>query len=128
MVKPRREVESSERQATQLLVVFDSHSSSSSSVGRLGRPLLKIKYSQVFSVPHVLHYSAPPEHDELLVLRNFVFVVFQGAVDGQATTKEVLVHFTPRLTQTKTPVFKEPLRNICHFHRTEGQEGTWRLK
>ncbi|KAK6293370.1 hypothetical protein J4Q44_G00356960 [Coregonus suidteri] len=71
--------------------------------------------------------APPTEHDELLVeLRNFV--AFQGAVDGQASTKEVLDHFTPRLNQTQTPVFRELLRNICNFHRAEGQEGTWRLK
>uniref|UniRef100_A0A674CNI5 DNA excision repair protein ERCC-6 n=1 Tax=Salmo trutta TaxID=8032 RepID=A0A674CNI5_SALTR len=71
--------------------------------------------------------APPTEHDELLVeLRNFV--AFQGAVDGQASTKEVLDHFTPRLTQTQTPVFRELLRNICNFHRAKGQEGTWRLK
>ncbi|KAJ8014047.1 hypothetical protein DPEC_G00036190 [Dallia pectoralis] len=71
--------------------------------------------------------APPTEHDELLVeLRNFV--AFQGAVDGQATTKEVLEYFTPRLGQSQTPIFRELLRNICHFHRVEGQEGTWRLK
>ncbi|XP_067093027.1 DNA excision repair protein ERCC-6 [Osmerus mordax] len=75
--------------------------------------------------------SAPPapptEHDELLVdLRNFV--AFQATVDGQASTQEVLEYFTPRLTQQQTPVFRELLRNICDFHRTPGQEGTWRLK
>ncbi|XP_071010982.1 DNA excision repair protein ERCC-6 isoform X2 [Oncorhynchus clarkii lewisi] len=71
--------------------------------------------------------APPTEHDELLVeLRNFV--AFQGAVDGQASTKEVLDHFTPRLTHTQTPVFRELLRNICNFHRAKGQEGTWRLK
>ncbi|KAL0964148.1 hypothetical protein UPYG_G00319780 [Umbra pygmaea] len=67
------------------------------------------------------------EHDELLVdLRNFV--AFQGAINGQACTREVLEYFTPRLTQSQTPVFRELLRSICHFHRPEGKEGTWRLK
>lgn len=69
----------------------------------------------------------PTKHDELLVdLRNFV--AFQGGVDGQATTKEVLEYFTPRLTKEQTPVFRELLRNICDFHRSSGQEGVWRLK
>uniref|UniRef100_A0A3P8XY97 DNA excision repair protein ERCC-6 n=1 Tax=Esox lucius TaxID=8010 RepID=A0A3P8XY97_ESOLU len=82
-------------------------------------------------VPSALAPSGPPapatEHDELLVeLRNFV--AFQGAVDGQATTKEVLEYFTPRLSQSQAPIFRELLRSICHFHRVEGQEGTWRLK
>ncbi|KAG9275341.1 DNA excision repair protein ERCC-6 [Astyanax mexicanus] len=75
--------------------------------------------------------SAPPapptEHDELLVdLRNFV--AFQAQVDGQASTKEILEYFTPRLTSSQTPVFRELLRNICDFHRTPGQEGMWKLK
>ncbi|XP_029962437.1 DNA excision repair protein ERCC-6 isoform X2 [Salarias fasciatus] len=72
--------------------------------------------------------NAPPtEHDELLVdLRNFV--AFQANVDGQATTQEVLEYFKPRLTQQQAPVFRELLRSICEFHRTNGQEGIWRLK
>uniref|UniRef100_A0A8P4KE98 DNA excision repair protein ERCC-6 n=1 Tax=Dicentrarchus labrax TaxID=13489 RepID=A0A8P4KE98_DICLA len=71
--------------------------------------------------------APPTEHDELLVdLRNFV--AFQANVDGQATTKEVLEYFKPRLTQQQAPVFRELLRSICEFHRTSGQEGIWRLK
>lgn len=73
--------------------------------------------------------SAAPatKHDELLVdLRNFV--AFQAQVDGQASTKEILEYFTPRLTSTQTPVFRELLRNVCDFHRLPGQEGIWKLK
>ncbi|KAM9477156.1 DNA excision repair protein ERCC-6 isoform 2-T2 [Clarias gariepinus] len=71
--------------------------------------------------------ASPTEHDELLVdLRNFV--AFQAQVDGQASTKEILEYFTPRLTSTQTPVFRELLRNICDFHRLPGQEGLWKLK
>ncbi|KAI7805909.1 DNA excision repair protein ERCC-6 isoform X1 [Triplophysa rosa] len=70
---------------------------------------------------------APTEQDELLVdLRNFV--AFQAQVDGQASTKEILEYFTPRLNSTQTPVFRELLRNICEFHRLPGQEGMWKLK
>ncbi|XP_036430059.1 DNA excision repair protein ERCC-6 [Colossoma macropomum] len=71
--------------------------------------------------------ATPTEHDELLVdLRNFV--AFQSQVDGQASTKEILEYFTPRLTSAQTPVFRELLRNICDFHRLPGQEGMWKLK
>ncbi|XP_074531581.1 DNA excision repair protein ERCC-6 [Halichoeres trimaculatus] len=71
--------------------------------------------------------TPPTEHDELLVdLRNFV--AFQAAVDGQATTQEVLEYFKPRLTKEQAPVFRELLRSICDFNRTAGQEGMWRLK
>ncbi|KAI1894296.1 hypothetical protein AGOR_G00114360 [Albula goreensis] len=71
--------------------------------------------------------QAPTEHDELLVdLRNFV--AFQANVDGQASTQEILEYFTPRLSKTQTPVFRELLRNICDFHRLAGQEGLWKLK
>lgn len=70
---------------------------------------------------------APTEHDELLVdLRNFL--AFQAQVDGQASTKEILEYFTPRLNSTQTPVFRELLRNVCDFHRLPGQEGMWKLK
>ncbi|KAF4090355.1 hypothetical protein AMELA_G00050880 [Ameiurus melas] len=72
-------------------------------------------------------YASATEHDELLVdLRNFV--AFQAQVDGQANTREILEYFTPRLTSTQTPVFRELLRNICDFHRLPGQEGIWKLK
>uniref|UniRef100_A0A671QQ30 DNA excision repair protein ERCC-6 n=1 Tax=Sinocyclocheilus anshuiensis TaxID=1608454 RepID=A0A671QQ30_9TELE len=72
-------------------------------------------------------HATPTEHDELLVdLRNFV--AFQAQVDGQASTKEILEYFTPRLTSTQTAVFRELLRNICEFHRLPGQEGMWKLK
>ncbi|GAA6107372.1 DNA excision repair protein ERCC-6 isoform X1 [Tachysurus ichikawai] len=75
------------------------------------------------SSPHI----SPTEHDELLVdLRNFV--AFQAQVDGQASTPEILEYFTPRLTSTQTPVFRELLRNICDFHRLPGKEGIWKLK
>ncbi|XP_051504442.1 DNA excision repair protein ERCC-6 isoform X2 [Myxocyprinus asiaticus] len=72
-------------------------------------------------------HATPTEHDELLVdLRNFV--AFQAQADGQASTKEILEYFTPRLNSTQTPVFRELLRNICEFHRLPGQEGMWKLK
>ncbi|XP_060781917.1 DNA excision repair protein ERCC-6 [Neoarius graeffei] len=72
-------------------------------------------------------HASPTEHDELLVdLRNFV--AFQAQADGQASTQEILQYFTPRLTSTQTPVFRELLRNICDFHRLPGQEGMWKLK
>ncbi|KAK3554283.1 hypothetical protein QTP70_020140 [Hemibagrus guttatus] len=75
------------------------------------------------SIPHAF----PTEHDELLVdLRNFM--AFQGQVDGQASTQEILEYFTPRLTSTQTPVFRELLRNICDFQRLPGKEGMWKLK
>ncbi|KAJ8418177.1 hypothetical protein AAFF_G00138860 [Aldrovandia affinis] len=69
----------------------------------------------------------PTDHDELLVdLRNFV--AFQAQVDGQASTQEVLQYFSPRLSATQTPVFRELLRNVCDFRRPPGQEGIWTLK
>ncbi|XP_048864390.1 DNA excision repair protein ERCC-6 isoform X2 [Brienomyrus brachyistius] len=71
--------------------------------------------------------QVPTEHDELLVeLRNFI--AFQAQVDGQASTQEVLAHFSPRLSASQTAVFRELLRNLCHFHRSPGHEGMWKLK
>lgn len=71
--------------------------------------------------------QVPTEHDELLVeLRNFI--AFQAQVDGQASTQEILAHFSPRLSASQTAVFRELLRNLCHFHRSPGQEGMWKLK
>ncbi|KAG5831700.1 hypothetical protein ANANG_G00306520 [Anguilla anguilla] len=52
----------------------------------------------------------------------------RARVDGQASTQEILQHFTPRLSPAETPVFRELLRNVCHFHRLPGHEGLWKLR
>ncbi|XP_004874585.1 DNA excision repair protein ERCC-6 isoform X1 [Heterocephalus glaber] len=80
---------------------------------------------------HVAEVSAPPscatEHDELLVdMRNFI--AFQARVDGQASTRELLQEFEPKLSASQSCVFRELLRNLCTFHRTPGGEGVWRLR
>ncbi|GFT87465.1 DNA excision repair protein ERCC-6 [Nephila pilipes] len=69
---------------------------------------------------------SPTEHDELLVdLRNFI--AFQSAVNGQATTKELLDAFKDKTPITQTAVFKALLNKLCDFSRASG-EGTWYLK
>uniref|UniRef100_H3AWF0 DNA excision repair protein ERCC-6 n=1 Tax=Latimeria chalumnae TaxID=7897 RepID=H3AWF0_LATCH len=72
--------------------------------------------------------TAPPtEHDELLVeLRNFI--AFQASVDGQASTREILQEFEPKLSTAQTAIFRELLRNLCTFHRSPGRDGIWKLK
>lgn len=67
------------------------------------------------------------EHDDLLVeMRNFI--AFQAHVDGQASTREILQEFEPKLSASQSCVFRELLRNLCTFHRTSGGEGIWKLK
>uniref|UniRef100_A0A8C3E223 DNA excision repair protein ERCC-6 n=1 Tax=Corvus moneduloides TaxID=1196302 RepID=A0A8C3E223_CORMO len=79
------------------------------------------------------HHPAPApvqgstEYDELLVdLRNFL--AFQGRVDGEASTRELLQEFESKLPAEHSCVFRELLRNICTFHRSPNGEGVWRLK
>lgn len=70
--------------------------------------------------------SATTEHDTLLVeMRNFI--AFQAQVDGQASTREILQEFEGRLSASQACVFRELLRSLCTFHRTDG-EGIWKLK
>ncbi|XP_029465477.1 DNA excision repair protein ERCC-6 [Rhinatrema bivittatum] len=70
---------------------------------------------------------AATEHDELLVdIRNFL--AFQAQVDGQASTRELLQEFKPKLSASQTCIFRELLRNLCTFNRGFNGEGVWRLK
>lgn len=80
---------------------------------------------------HPAEVSALPlcatEHDELLVdMRNFI--AFQARIDGQASTRELLQEFEPKLSTSQSCVFRELLRNLCMFHRTSSGEGVWRLR
>ncbi|XP_054718613.1 DNA excision repair protein ERCC-6-like [Uloborus diversus] len=70
---------------------------------------------------------ASPKSVELLdEIRNFI--AFQCAVDGEATTSEILAHFRERVPASQSPVFKSLLNNICDFHRTSDGRGVWKLK
>lgn len=67
------------------------------------------------------------EHVELLTdIRNFV--AFQAAVDGQASTDEVVERFKERLPPSKNHIFKALLQNICDFVRDSSGQGLWYLK
>ncbi|KAM6264742.1 DNA excision repair protein ERCC-6 isoform 2-T3 [Spheniscus humboldti] len=79
------------------------------------------------------HQQAPTpapgstEYDELLVdVRNFI--AFQGRVNGEASTQELLQEFESKLPVAQSCVFRELLRNLCTFHRSPNGEGVWRLK
>ncbi|XP_030059035.1 DNA excision repair protein ERCC-6 [Microcaecilia unicolor] len=70
---------------------------------------------------------AATEHDELLVdIRNFL--AFQAQIEGQATTRELLQEFKPKLSASQTCVFRELLQNLCTFTRGVNREGVWKLK
>ena len=56
------------------------------------------------------------------------FVSFQGEVDGQATTAELLRQFNNRLPKNSNAVFKAMLTKICNFHRNSSGLGVWKLK
>ena len=68
-----------------------------------------------------------PEGDELLKDIH-QFVTFQGEVDGQATTAELLGEFKERLPKNSNAVFKAMLTKICNFHRNSSGVGVWKLK
>ncbi|GIY56968.1 DNA excision repair protein ERCC-6 [Caerostris darwini] len=66
------------------------------------------------------------EHDELLTdLR--CFISFQSAVNGQATTKELIEAFKHKIPISQTAVFKALLTKLCTFSRNSG-DGTWYLR
>lgn len=67
-----------------------------------------------------------PEYEELFRdIRDYI--AFQGTVDGQATTTELVERFGERLPKEDTPLFKKMLGQLCTFRRVEGH-GMWRLK
>ena len=55
------------------------------------------------------------------------FIATQCKTDGQATTAELLKHFSHKLPSSDTVLFKSLLHEICTFHRHLG-EGLWSLK
>ena len=55
------------------------------------------------------------------------FIATQCKTDGQATTVELLKHFSHKLPSSDTVLFKSLLHEICDFHRHLG-EGLWSLK
>ena len=70
--------------------------------------------------------SIDPDTLELITdIRNCV--AFGCAVDGQATTEEVMKEFGSRLPQHETAKFKAMLKQICHFDKRNGI-GIWQLK
>lgn len=67
------------------------------------------------------------EYDELLVdIRNYL--AFQGSVDGQATTGELLQVFKDKIPAKTAAIFKALLNKICDFHRAFNGQGIWKLK
>jgi len=63
--------------------------------------------------------------DLLTDIRNFV--AFQGRVDGEASTSELVSKFQKALPSQKSPLFKAFLKQICDLRREEGR-GIWSIK
>ena len=55
------------------------------------------------------------------------FVACQCREDGRASTGEILTGFAGELSPSQSAVFRSMLRQICDFHRHQG-EGIWTLK
>jgi len=64
--------------------------------------------------------------DLLADIRNFI--AFQAAVDGEASTSELVGKFQRSLPSQQSPLFKAFLQQICDFHRNQEGRGIWRLK
>ena len=70
--------------------------------------------------------NVPTDNMELITdIRNFIS--FQGSVDGQATTEEILSEFKTRIDPTDSVTFKSMLKEICNFDKNNGV-GLWQLK
>lgn len=70
--------------------------------------------------------SAEGAQIELITeIRNFV--AFQCAIDGQATTEELLNEFKNKLPPQDSAKFKFMLKQICFFDKNNGI-GIWSLK
>nr|XP_002736872.2 PREDICTED: DNA excision repair protein ERCC-6-like [Saccoglossus kowalevskii] len=74
-----------------------------------------------------LPIRARTDRDELIEdIRNFI--AFQGSIDGQATTKEILKEFEHQLPSNDSAIFKAMLQQICTFYRQNNGIGLWKLK
>ena len=78
----------------------------------------------------VATHNLPPEvsedHIDLITdIRNHI--AFGCAIDGQATTQEILDVFKSRIPVSESAKFKAMLRQLCSFRKFDGI-GTWRLK
>ena len=55
------------------------------------------------------------------------FIACQCSKDGQATTAELISHFSGSSHADSQSTFRSMLNEICEFYREDGI-GTWRLK
>ena len=55
------------------------------------------------------------------------FVACGSNVDGQATTKEIIGHFSTRVSSELTAKFKALLKQVCTLQKIDGV-GVWKLK
>jgi len=70
--------------------------------------------------------NTDPQITELLKdIRDFV--ACGSNVDGQATTKEIIEHFGPRVSSELTAKFKALLKQVCMMQKIDGV-GVWKLK
>ncbi|XP_041364778.1 LOW QUALITY PROTEIN: DNA excision repair protein ERCC-6-like [Gigantopelta aegis] len=72
-----------------------------------------------------LDLLCPRDMELMTDIRNFV--AFQAAVDGQATTQELIEHFKPQIPKDGSAKFKAMLRQICDLEKIN-RSGLWRLK
>ena len=62
-----------------------------------------------------------------LLKRMREFIMFECTKFGQATTKELLKEFGPKLPPSNSARFKAMLQSICDFDKNIGP-GVWKLK
>lgn len=67
----------------------------------------------------------PQSLDLITDIRNHI--AFACAIDGQASTDELLEHFNTRLPVNDSARFKAMLKQICTFSKND-DVGIWRLK
>ncbi|KAF4528012.1 hypothetical protein B566_EDAN002195, partial [Ephemera danica] len=80
------------------------------------------------SVPSTRSIPITGEESDLLdEIRGFL--AFGGAVDGQASTEELLQRFPNNdLSPSMAPLFKCMLQSVADFHRNFAGQGMWTLK
>ena len=62
-----------------------------------------------------------------LIQRMREFIMFECKKFGQATTKELLTEFGPKLPPSNSAKFRAMLQSICDFDKSIGP-GVWKLK
>lgn len=111
-----------QKAGTSLLTAQSSQPHTSSST-----LLATIRQRNAPSLPQYAVKDIHKSSHDILMREIRDFIAIGCKFNGQATTEELLGHFSSKLPNSDTATFRSMLREICDFSRVQG-EGRWILK